>query len=164
MFSVTVHETAHWSHATNSSASFTYAGNFIRESWAVGVEWFITQMEYKERGISNYADWDYFSYSPELPFPMFESYQYWVKGIHNADRSPLFIDLYDSFNQLNQTFHYSSNIPNIDDNVTGYTFQELESVVFSVRSSVLEGLRSLLEANKPLGVSDVDLYRLMFNF
>ena len=110
VFSVTIHETAHWSHFSRAGIKFNLCGRFLRESWAMGVEWYLTQMEYKEKGIWNYGEWDYNPTKkpgePELALPMRQGYQYWVLNTPHSDkdRSPLFIDLYDTFNQLNYVF------------------------------------------------------------
>jgi len=148
IFSTTVHETAHWSHLSNfGTPRFTSAGDFVRESWAVGVEWFITQMEYNEKGIANYGE---FSYTINVNYPAQFGHQNWHIGMRMDDYSSLFIDLIDNYNQLNQTF--SSWISTIDDQVTGHTFTVIEDQILR-HTQGKQDLFNRVKMNKPSGIT-----------
>lgn len=43
---------------------FPQVASSIVKSWAVGVEWFITSMEYRERGMPNYGNETYVNITP----------------------------------------------------------------------------------------------------
>lgn len=68
IFSTTCHETAHQTHFKNMNAAIQYwqVSRQIQESWAIGVEWFLTHKEYAERGIPNYGQHDYYPDDPPV--------------------------------------------------------------------------------------------------
>ena len=120
-------------------------------------------MEYKEKGIANYADWDYVATIPDCPRPMFEGYQYWLKGGDQGDTyTPLFIDLLDDFNQLNHVF--GRDTMNINDEVVGYPFPAIENVVYELRDNGTSNLIQKLQANKPSGITDLQISTLFENY
>ncbi|MFA6276763.1 MAG: hypothetical protein WC622_08440 [Pedobacter sp.] len=45
-YSTTIHELAHAAHWDNSNLSFALSASTATESWAAGVEWYLTRMEY----------------------------------------------------------------------------------------------------------------------
>lgn len=155
IFSATCHETAHTSHAIQSIwglMSYAISSEQIRESWAIGIEWWLTKLEYKNtRGISNYGDWDYDIY---LEYPNWLGYQYWNKSQYSADYTSLFINIVDNYNDS------TGFISSPEDEVTGYTFSELETKVmyssFS-KSSVASELKKI----KPAGITDEQIDKLI---
>jgi len=160
IFSTTVHEIAHVSHIELMNAGeiqFEQVSKTIRESWAVGVQWQVTSMEYREKGIANYANewWD----SGILRYRMNFGYQNWSRENFPAhpEYTSLFIDLVDNFNQFGA-------FPNaLIDNVTGYTFAGIESGYLKKVYGV-ESLREKLKANKPSGVTDSRIDQLLNQF
>lgn len=62
VFSTTCHETCHTTHWEQMNAGwvqFSQVCTFISESWPVAVEWYLTSIEYRKRGIANYGAPDY---------------------------------------------------------------------------------------------------------
>lgn len=161
MFSTTCHETAHTTHMEVMNAGmiqFLQVSEKIRESWAIAVEWFITQKEYKEMGISNYAD---ANYSVPVNYPISHGFQYW-----DRDRMPnltsLFIDLVDVNNQKGQVYS-SSKRGTINDPIGGYTLSSIESLMLKH----VYGMASLseeLKAHTPGEVSKNQVEVLLQNF
>ena len=90
VFSTAIHETAHASHRKYMTGiQYAQVSNIIAESWARAVQWKVTQIEYAERGYSNYD-------VPPWSDDEQRHRQNW-KG--ENDYSPLFIDLIDDYNQ-----------------------------------------------------------------
>jgi len=166
IFSTIVHEIAHTTHIQLMNAGLIQFGQVsktIRESWAVAVQWRITSMEYRERGIPNYGTPTFFNGVDN--FRVNFAYQYWNSGFGN-DYTSVFIDLVDNFNQLNQAFVLSpamSRIGGVNDPVSGYTLQTIESA-FLKHTYGLSSLRENLKLNKPLGVTDPQIDILIDNF
>lgn len=157
MFSATCHETAHSTHMEvmrGGVVQFSQVSETIRESWAIGVEWYITQLEYKERGIVNYGDP---SYNVNVSYPTLYGFQFW-----NKDRSPtltsLFIDLADTHNQKGQKFG-SFKTGAVDDRISGFTFAQMESKILK-HSYGLSSLSDNLKSYKSPEISDsnIDLF------
>ncbi len=134
---------------------YSQVNTFIAESWPVAVEWFITSLEYRSRGIVNYGTENF---SIPASYPLDRAYQYWTKST-SADYTPIFIDLVDGFNQ--STFYMSSMTPN--DQVTGYTLAGIESNFLKHvygRSSLTDELKN----HKPTGITNVQIDLLMNNY
>jgi hypothetical protein len=156
IFSTTVHETVHASHVQLMNAGeiqYSQVENRIVESWAVGVQWFITSLEYKERGIFNYGDPNDIETNVVR---LRRGYQTWSPVV-DRDYTSLFIDLVDNFNQKNagQPFAYNA------DDVQGYTFGGIESNILK-RSYGLHSLTTKLKAHKPVGVTDEQIDNLLY--
>lgn len=161
LFSTACHETAHTTHWQVMNAGIIQYGQVsesIRESWAVGVEWFITQKEYKEHGISNYAT---ATYDVSASYPIRFGYQYWPIN-SPKEYSCVFIDLVDSFNQ-NRIYFNSYGTSTLNDTITGYTLAVIESA-FLKHVYGLSSLREKLKANKPAGITDAQIDTFMDNF
>jgi hypothetical protein len=161
MFSVTCHETAHTTHMEVMRAGvvqFSQVSETIRESWAIGVEWYITQLEYKEKGIANYAE---ASYGVNVTYPTLYGFQFWNKE-RSASLTSLFIDLVDTNNQKGQKFgNFKTGA--VDDRISGYTFAKLESEILK-NSYGLASLRENLKNHKSPEISDsnIDLFLTYF--
>lgn len=161
MFSTTCHETAHTTHMEIMRAGvvqFSQVSETIRESWAIGVEWYITQLEYKERGIPNYGD---ASYNVNVNYPTRYGFQFWNRK-RSESLTSLFIDLVDVNNQKGQKFG-SFTTGTVDDRVYGFTLREIESQV--LRDSYgLSSLGSSLKNHKSPEVSaaNIDLFMKYF--
>jgi hypothetical protein len=146
IFSNACHETAHTTHMQAMNAGviqFLQVSETIRESWAVGVEWFLTQKEYKEKGILNYGDP---GFRVEVNYPAFHAFQYWNKR-KSETLTSLFIDIVDTNNQRGQTFGYGQ-VGVVNDVVSGYSFAQIEkSILKDVYG--LGSLDNALKVNKP---------------
>jgi hypothetical protein len=161
MFSTTCHETAHSTHMEVMNAGliqFLQVSEKIRESWAIAVEWSITQKEYKRMGISNYAE---ANYAVEVNYPIPHAFQYWAK-----DRMPnltsLFIDIVDTNNQKGQV--YSNNKRGtINDPVGGYTLSSIEALMLK-KVYGMSSLSDELKAHRPGEVTQAQIDVLLENF
>jgi hypothetical protein len=160
IFGITIHELAHTAHVKTMNAGviqFYQVENRIVESWAVAIQWMITNMEYRENNIANYGDW---SYNPPgiLRRPHRQAYQYWNNSI-DADYTSLFINLVDNFNELGQLFNpRPTGI--INDQVRGYNLATIQSDYLKY----VYGLSSLsveLKNHKPVGVTDAQIDLLL---
>ena len=161
MFSNATHETAHTTHMQSMRAGaiqFLQVSETIRESWAVGVEWYVTQMEYKALGIQNYGDPDYQS---RVNYPALHAFQYWNKK-RSQTLTSLFIDLVDKNNQRGQIFG-GNRIGTVDDPVAGYSFSQLESKVLKNVYGI-ESLKHELKENKPVEILDQQIDLLLKSF
>lgn len=161
MFSMTCHETAHATHMEimrGGAVRYMQVSETIRESWAIGVEWFITQKEYKEKGIKNYAE---ANYKVNANYPTLHGFQFWNKT-RNAKLTSLFIDLVDKNNQLGQSFGSFAR-GSVSDPVSGYTFAGIESG-FLREVYGLESLTRELKTHKPAEISLQQIDVLMKNF
>jgi hypothetical protein len=156
IFSTTCHETCHTTHWQVMNLGIIQYGqinDFIAESWPVAVEWYITSLEYRSRGIANYGSE---TYSIPASYPLDRAYQYWTKST-SADYTPIFIDLVDSFNQSSSYF----STPN--DQVTGYTLAGIESN-FLKHVYGQTSLRDQLKNYKPAGVTDSQIDLLLSSY
>ncbi len=156
IFSTTVHETSHSTFEKVVGGLVNYIGvsSFIRESWAVSVEWMVTQMEYREKGIANYGD---SFYSPVNPpsYPNQYGYQFWNNNINDQNYTPVFIDLVDNFNQFGISLN-PYNASNVSDNVIGYTLADIETNLLKDVVGV-NSLREKLKLGLPTGITDSDI-------
>jgi len=76
----------------------------LQESWPVAIEWFLTHIEYADRGIANYGRSDYHpTNAPQ--YPNDQAYQYWTRNVH-PDYTSLFINVVDDINDNTLFFHY----------------------------------------------------------
>lgn len=160
IFSTTIHEIAHSTHIQLMNAGliqFAQVSKVIVESWAVAVQWHLTSMEYRERGIFNYGAPNYFNGVDG--FRVNFAYQYWNQNI-GTNYTSLFIDLIDNNNQIGQTFPPTSRIGTITDLVNGYTFVGIESG-FLKHVYGLSSLRERLKENRPAGVTNNQIDQLV---
>jgi hypothetical protein len=157
VFGITTHETAHSTHLMVMNAGFiqySAVEPVISESWAIALEWFITQREYREQGIPNYSDENFNAPST----PIHRAYQGWARGVSNSVYTSLFIDIIDGFNQNAVN---GGNTP-VDD-VTGYTFQGIEDG-FLKHVYGLHSLSNELKDHKPAGVTDAQIDDLINSY
>jgi hypothetical protein len=160
IFSMTCHETAHTTHMETmkgGAVQFLQVSEAIRESWAIGVEWYITQKEYKELGIVDYAD---ATYNIKVNYPARYGFQFWNKK-RNENLTSLFIDLVDRYNQKGQSFSGVSGT--VTDPVAGYTFAGMESG-FLKNVYGISSLSEQLKAHKPAEITEQQIDVLMKNF
>lgn len=166
IFSTTIHEIAHTTHIQLMNAAqiqFIQVSKTIVESWAVAVQWHLTSMEYRERGIFNYGAPDYFN--GVEGFRVNFAYQYWDRTFGERYTS-VFIDMIDNFNQLGQIFVFRPTFSIqgvVNDPVAGYTINGIESG-FLKHVYGLSSLRQLAKANRPVGVTDNQIDTLIDNY
>lgn len=167
IFSTTIHETAHASHAqllNQKGIGMLTVKNTIVESWAVAVQWRITTMEYRERGMADFADINYLNTNI---FRLRLAYQYWRPQVNDTYTS-LFIDLVDDFNQSSRSYTTNGLTYNgINDNVGGYTLAGIESTFLHQVNGVdtwIGSLKRNLKQNKPAGVTDAAIDELVNQF
>jgi len=134
---------------------YAQVNTFIAESWPVGVEWYLTSMEYRSRGIPNYGTE---TYKISASYPLDRAYQYWPLN-SPKEYSSVFINLCDNFNENVQWIN--SSLPN--DQVTGYTLAGIESS-FLKHVYGQGSLRDQLKNNKPTGITDAQIDQLMNNY
>jgi len=163
IFGVAIHELAHSAHMHTMNAPWQYpqVENRIAESWALGVQWLVTNMEYREKGVTGYGDWNY---NPGvLRRPHRFGYQNWsLPNATSADYTSLFINLVDNFNEQGQNFP-NFGTSTVNDPVAGYDL----SIIQSNYLKNIYGLSSMatkLKANKPVGVTDVQIDILLNNY
>ncbi|MFT4062691.1 MAG: hypothetical protein QM642_10085 [Edaphocola sp.] len=131
-------------------------GNEIAESWALGVQWSVTNMEYRERGIANYGNWDYTATGLRRPHD--RAYQWWRLSTSDEYTS-LFINLVDDFNELGINFGPRPD-GLVDDRVSGYALSNIQSNYLQ-HVYGLSSLATKLKANKPANVTDAQIDLLL---
>lgn len=121
VFSSTCHELGHAAHYT--SGNYSNCSDQQRESWARFVQYYLTILEYTDLGcVAMLSQYDILGrLLPDLQFnfqALPPSFAY----------TPLFIDLYDDYNQAT----YYGNVPeHPNDIISGVPPQMLEGIVFS---------------------------------
>lgn len=142
----TIHELAHASHYMYVGKSIYEATHIgIYESWATAVEWYLGRNLYldmmsgKSNAQINIFDDEYAN-------------QNWCITSRTY-YTPIFIDLYDSYNEYEKSAIYPNDI------VSGYTFNFLnKNLIYFIDMSEL---RNFLKNNKPIGVSISDIDKLL---
>lgn len=152
VFSTTCHETGHTSHAIRMNTVFQYwqVSRQLQESWAIVLEWFLTNLEYAEKGIPNYGRENYFPVNPP-DYPNSYAYQYWNADV-SSRYTPIYIDIIDDHNELGVNYPFRGT-GLVNDQVSGYSLAFIESEMLKH----IYGLSSLsdeLKAHKPAGVTD----------
>ncbi|MBP7169981.1 MAG: hypothetical protein KBA42_06810 [Bacteroidales bacterium] len=154
IYATTCHEVAHVSHwemVGEGAFALIWLNpktRIIPESWAVAVEWGLTNTEYHILG-QKYGSYKALSYNFK------EGKQFWYRG-NDEFYTPLFIDLIDD---QNQRINNNGSILFPNDKVKGYSLSILESILFGVRD--LELLKAMLKINKPFGVANEDIDELI---
>ncbi|MBL7840936.1 MAG: hypothetical protein JNJ75_12385 [Cyclobacteriaceae bacterium] len=162
IFSTTAHETGHTSHVIKMNTVLQYwqVSPQLQESWATAIEWYITNIEYRERGIFNYGREDYFPTAPPGR-PNSYAYQYWTKKSSEKYTS-IYIDIVDKINQLN-VYYPDRGTGLVDDQVSGYTLPGIETEMLK-HIYGLSSLAEILKQNKPSGVTDSQIDLLISHF
>ncbi|MEQ1554639.1 MAG: hypothetical protein ABL929_10695 [Ferruginibacter sp.] len=162
VFSTTCHETGHTSHVRRMGLGnggviqYWQVSKMLQESWPIAIEWHLTHIEYADRGIANYGEFNYIIPAPNTPgYPNEEAYQYWFKSLE-PDYTTIYINLVDNFNE--STVYMAGASPL--DIVTGYTFSQIETVIIPY-SYGLSSLSTQLKSNKPAGVTDLQIDNLL---
>lgn len=141
IFSTTSHELGHASHYTNAEETYRLSESRHLESWARFVEYYLTKLEYTELGL-------YDIYSPYIEGttyrePNRHNRQTWNRSLlngsdkkHYSKYTPIYIDLYDDFNQ--QQYYRSINNANYfnypDDDINLQNISILQSFIFHTTS------------------------------
>lgn len=152
IFSTTSHELGHASHYTNAEETYRLSESRHLESWARFVEYYLTKLEYTELGL-------YDIYSPYIEGTAYRepkdmhNMQTWNRSLlngsnkkHYSKYTPIYIDLYDDFNQ--QQYYRSINNPNYfnypDDDMNIKSVELLQMFVF--RATSFSEMRQALNA------------------
>ncbi len=148
LFGNLTHELGHQSMLRYVGGTWNFAGfsytNFIRESYANCVEWYITNHYYRnDLGVTNYSHrYDY---------------QWWEnKGEESSYYTPVFIDLIDEYNQIQEGNGYNEN-------VSGYTLYEIQDLLID-HSYGAHSLRVTLKNNLLHGATTESIDELIDNY
>lgn len=161
IFSTTIHELTHSTHCQLMGwSTFIGVSTNIRESWALGVEWMITSMEYSERGITNYGNENYNPVNPPQ-YPARFGYQYW-NGTVDPHYTSLFINLVDDFNEFGVNF-FPQPIGVVNDNVNGYSLKNIETYLLSDIYG-MSSLSTKLKSMRPAGVTNAQIDLLLSHY
>lgn len=137
VFSTTLHELAHASHACRMTKSgYDNTSAFIKESWAVAVEWYLFLNEYQKLGANSYL-LDYWN--------DIKAEQEWPEVNRSLAYSPLFVDMTDDDNQSK----YNSGTP--DDEVFGYTLPLIDGNLVLMKNYV--DVENFMKNNRPENVT-----------
>ncbi len=145
VFSTTLHELAHASHACRMSRSgYDETSQFVKDGWAVAVEWYLMLDEYRKLGISA----SMLEYLDDL-----KNEQVWPDVSRSIWYSSLYIDLVDSYNQGK----YNDERP--FDEVSGYTMPLIDSKLTSMKSYI--DVENFVKSNRPSNVTDSQINKLL---
>lgn len=145
VFSTTLHELAHASHACRMSRSgYDETSQFVKDGWAVAVEWYLMLDEYRKLGISA----SMLEYLDDL-----KNEQVWPDVSRSIWYSSLYIDLVDSYNQG----QYDAERP--FDEVSGYTMPLIDSKLTSMKSYI--DVENFVKSNRPSNVTDSQINKLL---
>ncbi len=145
VFSTTLHELAHASHACRMSRSgYDETSQFVKDGWAVAVEWYLMLDEYRKLGISA----SMLEYLDDL-----KNEQVWPDVSRSIWYSSLYIDLVDSYNQGK----YNAERP--FDEVSGYTMPLIDSKLTSMKSYI--DVENFVKSNRPSNVTDSQINKLL---
>ncbi len=149
ILSTTFHELGHAAHHSNANNMYNNSEKRHKDSWATFTEYYLTKIEYESLKLykDHYSIYnvEYNCYMPDET----HNRQYWNilsanQDAHLAQYTPLYIDLYDDFNQQNYfefEDHYNYlNYPN--DNIHIYKVKRIEIPVF--QSSSFEEVKYIL--------------------
>lgn len=186
LFATTTHELAHASHwelgmtATDYTASKKKAT--LAESWAMGVEWAITNNVYNNLALTYGASWTNYERPDQATQPKpLNFWLYYDSGStvgNNRDDfyTPLFIDLMDNENQsLTRSpipITYFNSLPNTltkvisscpNDNTSNFTLAFLESKL-TINTTSWAGLKNTLIATNPTSSTTASIQYLFDNY
>lgn len=150
LFSTTIHELAHTTHIqamTWGTFDYGQVSQMLYESWADAVEWYITQIEYLDRNVTNYDDPNVFFGGDHKQWWRFNGI-----GENNDIYTPIFIDLIDDYNQA--FVRGNNNMPT--DNIRGFSMRNIERNILP-NSYGLTSFRTALRNNAPNGISDAEI-------
>ena len=139
VFSVTLHELAHASHACRMSRSgYDETSSIIKDSWADAVGWIMTLDEYRKLGlsVSDIAD-----LSSDMD-------NHWWPNYHKTELliySPLFIDMVDVENQGQEVLYRPF------DEVSGYTMSLIDSNLPMMKNFM--DVENFMKNNRPANVT-----------
>ncbi|MBR2262512.1 MAG: hypothetical protein IJ916_12545 [Paludibacteraceae bacterium] len=137
VLSTTLHELAHASHACRMSRNdYDNTSLFIKESWAVAVEWCLTLDEYRKLGVNLTM----LSFLDNI-----KGEQEWPDIDRALIYSPLFIDMIDSYNQGKSIFTRPF------DEVSGYTMPLIDYKLTTMKNYV--DIENFMKNNRPSNVT-----------
>jgi hypothetical protein len=156
IFSTTSHETAHTTHfqIMPTTMHWLSVSKTVRESWAIGVEWYLSHIEYVEKNLPDYGAFNYYDGSTTPGYPNTYAYQYWNKEL-SEDYTTLFINIIDNHNELGVFYQFRGS-GYVDDRVSDYNLGFVESEMLKHISGV-NSVSQQLKDNKPAGVTDAQI-------
>lgn len=158
IYGITIHELAHTAHIITMNAGviqYFQVSSQIRESWCTAVQWHLTNLEYRSRGLDDYGNETYTA--PDLRRPHDRAYQWWTLA-YDQEYTSLFINLVDAFNES------TTGVPGRpNDAVSGYTLSSIQST-FLKNVYGLSSLASELKAHKPAGVTNAQIDQLISSY
>ena len=141
MYYYIAHELGHASHYSHNQDDYNTYSQSIKESWALFSGLTVYKKEY-----GDYFESAYTSYENEWP------------NVSNVRYSPIFLDLFDDYNQ---SLPDNTTLPN--DVVGGYSCSTLGSILNDA-AYTLADLKIKVKENKPVGVFDSDIDTLFTVF
>ncbi len=144
VFSTTLHELTHASHACRMSRSgYDETSKFVKESWAVAAQWCLTMDEYRRLGLSSVSLSDL---ETDLTSQWWPNYDKTDLLIY----SPIFIDMVDTYNQYKLYAPICDNQIPIDE-ISGYSLPSICNSLTTLKQ--LSDVESYMKNNRPSNVT-----------
>lgn len=178
IYGTTCHELGHIAHHTHNLLIYPIMGDKIRESWACFIQYLLLKLEYESLGYYyklcpteeyTYIDDNGIEHKDELWMipDKYYNFQYWNRrNLNSSNRNnytPLFIDLFDNYNQY--IYHkYCDNtitnylfFPNEDIHVTTKLLQDCmdgSRRLATVKNKLLDTLKSNPNLKTTMGLTE----------
>lgn len=137
VFSTTLHELAHASHACRMNRrGYDETSQFVKDSWAVAVEWYLMLDEYKKLGLGD-VDMSILDNKMDI--------QNWPNIGRSLYYSSLFIDMFDTYNQGN------NNSEKPYDEISGYSMGLIDSKLITMKNYT--DVETFMKNNRPAYVT-----------
>ncbi len=137
VFSTTLHELAHASHACRMTKSgYDNTSRFVKDSWAVAVEWYLDLDEYQKLRLNDY---DMFLLENK------KDMQNWPNTNRSHCYSSLFIDMVDSYNQGNDNSERPYDV------ISGYSMGLIDSKLVTLKNYT--DVEIFMKGNAPANVT-----------
>ena len=137
VFTTTLHELAHASHACRMNRrGYDETSQFVKDSWAVAVEWYLMLDEYKKLGLGD-VDMSILDNKMDI--------QNWPNIGRSLYYSSLFIDMFDTYNQGN------NNSEKPYDEISGYSMGLIDSKLITMKNYT--DVETFMKNNRPAYVT-----------
>ena len=138
VFTTTLHELAHASHACRMSRSgYDETSQFVKDSWAVAAEWCLCLDEYKKLGLNDYG---MFLLDNKMDI------QNWPNVGRSLYYSSLFIDMVDTYNQG------ENNPKRPYDEISGYSMELIDGKLVTMKKYT--DVETFMKNNRPANVTN----------
>lgn len=170
LFEIVVHELGHAAHFVHATGDWNACSTFIKESWATFTEWLLTEQEY---GVFVHTTYTVPGTTQTYIEPDNLNMQSWIPLL-NAYKSliytPIFIDLYDNFDQyywysvIEPGYYHASDLLKIPKDKISLGSNLVEQIVFksSKKADLFTNIRSVAVNNgmQPRTIEDfLDVYQ-----